>query len=389
MAATPLTGRQAGIAALMDPADFNMRQATMYGKSPLAKMYPKTWEKYRPPIHSSSVRDFFKCPRYFFWKYRVGACRKGTYTPALHFGQVFHKAIELAYKGLDPDARRRELLKYGVKWCVDNLNPLANKMGLLPNGKSLADATSRVTEDTEKAIATAEVFLTKYPVDLERWEVLATEEKILAKVAYSKQPLIGTLDLVLRDRKTGRIWILDYKTTSKAPQIVADGVPLDIQPTVYRLLAMARWPDSVIAGFIHAIVLKPGIKYCPDTKDKEGWPAYIKRLTEWYGTKEEEAEALSYGWPMILSELPFRDKIPSDRDMLEAITLVGAKCRNYMRLKSYPRCGNMYTCVGVGNMPSCEFLDLCTTERNPGLVQITLLDKYVQDHRDTEDKPDE
>jgi len=104
-------------------------------------------------------------------------------------------------------------------------------------------------------------------------------------------------DLALLNKETGEVWIVDFKTTSFDPRIRCIPTRISPQLALYRFCLQAHldaWaeqglmPARKVVGSIHAVIKKPTIKYCPDTKDKGGFHCYIERLIQWY--KDAEAK---------------------------------------------------------------------------------------------------
>lgn len=94
--------------------------------------------------------------------------------------------------------------------------------------------------------------LAKYGRD-EQWEILAVEVKFQARLqdpsgVKSRILLKGKLDLVVRDRATGKIWIVDHKSGQNLP----DQMELDISDQFSLYSWLLRQAGIPVIGVIHS-----------------------------------------------------------------------------------------------------------------------------------------
>jgi len=341
---------------------------------------PESYAIFYPGVHSSAVRDKTVCKRITLFRERLGLRFKGEYKSALWTGSAFHLAMAGLGRG-DPWPKVQTECQ---EWYSDELRLVqeqVNRMGLLPSGKSLKQVQEQMELDFWKALAMAAVFASTYHRDaaegLGQKRLLGTEIEIQAKYVGKSVPLVGTVDYALWDPDAQTIEIGDYKTTSGIPSEEATAFGFDLQPHLYRLLAMCAWPDYPITHFIHNVVEKPTIKYC----GKDPTPAdYIKRVEQWYDdttTKREKEKA-----PVLRSRVAFIGKRPP-RDILGHIEETAKLLTGNIDLAKYPRCSNKYVCMGIGGKDPCPYLALCQYDhpRNwRGLLSES--GPYQQEHRD-------
>lgn len=89
-------------------------------------------------------------------------------------------------------------------------------------------------------------YVAQYGAD-EQWEILGVEVKFQARIK-GRYFLKGKLDLVIRDRKTQKIWIVDHKSGANLP----DQMELDIADQFGLYSWLLREAGIVVAGCIHS-----------------------------------------------------------------------------------------------------------------------------------------
>lgn len=389
----------------------------------VAGILPTGFHEYPSIVHSSMVKDFGKCARHVLYRDKWGLTRPGARVSALDIGRYFHEVVALKTQGFTSEKMFATVRKR-FNTEIAQLSALADQMGTLPNGSQLEREIEDRAADFHKALAMGVIFCQKFPPDLNKYEVVGSEIPVVVKIVPPTKrkggstfpafasPIKGTLDLVLRDRKTGVLWIRDYKTTSKPPLQIADALGWDLQPVVYRLLAMAAFPNAKIVGFDHTIMKKPTIQLSSEDRDYReydhtlksgprkgevekrreysGEPKvenYIKRMSEWY-------DDLGGDWnhadvPMVHHEHRFEASLP-DRDLLVTLKNAEACLKQTVSTESwdidFPRCGSYMTCGGwIGQSP-CDYMNLCDCGGNVALLRNEIERCFVQEHRDFNEK---
>jgi CRISPR/Cas system-associated exonuclease Cas4 (RecB family) len=108
------------------------------------------------------------------------------------FGNIVHKTIELFFKG---ELEIWDLSQYYEdnysKYVISNPPPYPPNMG-------------------EKYYAEGLEFFTNFQFNLEDYEVIFIEDKF--KTTYNEIKLVIKPDLILKDKKTGKYILFDYKT---------------------------------------------------------------------------------------------------------------------------------------------------------------------------------
>lgn len=157
----------------------------------------------------TKFKDYLRCPFRFYLKHVLGMeplDDKKEEMDTLDFGAMVHEVLQKM-------AHSDEMWKYesdsklGEFLCAEAENWVAERFGLSPSLQvkiQLNAAKQRL-----RAAARVQTDLVR-----EGWEVVDSETKIEAELAG--MPISGKIDRIDRHRETGRIRILDYKTSDKA-----------------------------------------------------------------------------------------------------------------------------------------------------------------------------
>jgi len=234
-------------------------------------------------VTNSERQTFNQCPRKHHYKYTLRR-ESVDFVPELVFGSAIHAAMEVYWADLDGSL----LLK-----MVAAFDEYLNKHSGQNNVNTL----------WAKGHAMLTAYYTGYrESDREKWEVLGIEQNVKYKLMDGLD-LIGRYDVLLKDRKTGKIYVMDHKTTKS--EIEDPGgdywFALNIapQPTGYQLALEQELGEEVF--IIYNVLrthtskgpkMKPGTRKKKDESDDE-WAErkalstetideYCERLTEEY-----------------------------------------------------------------------------------------------------------
>ena len=278
--------------------------ATQVDRGPaMGTKVPKSTVKFfkdvrKPLIRSSPLACLEHCPRKFLYEYKLGI-KTRRYESALTMGTIVHKILEALFTGQKPTEAltvcERLLAKEKERLIEDS-----GTDGFLTTGEALDPILKKLDEDYQKARATGLVFWQFVPFDSTEWEVLRDPDntpmiEVILECEYPglSRPFRCPCDLVLLHKPTGEVWIIDYKTTSFDPKVRAVPTQIGVQMKLYRLVLQTHldsWfeaglaPKRTVVGSMHAIIKKPGIKFCKKDAD---FNAYIDRLVQWYKDKDE------------------------------------------------------------------------------------------------------
>lgn len=323
----------------------------------------------KPPIRSTPLSVLDECPRKFLYAFKLGIKPKTVERP-LSLGSFLHLALKGLFLG-KTETEALAAVDTALAKHVEQVTGWADPAGFLPWGKDLKAVLSSLNEDYHKARAMALVFWRSLPFATADYEVLCDPEgtpmvEVLleAHIKGLSMPLRCPCDLALISKKTGEVWIVDFKTTSFDPKMRGIHTSFSPQLALYRLCLQAhidQWasvgaaPKRTVVGSIHAIMKKPTIKYCPDTKDKEGFDSYIRRLVEWYAKEEEDNPNNP---PMVLDANRFR-KPPMTNEFWQRLVRYCKAAGGVPNIDNFYRAGEG-ACLKY-NRP-CPYTTLCNSD---------------------------
>lgn len=206
-------------------------------------------------ISNSSRSGFTFCPRSFELEVLQGLKRRVTERP-FGFGHAMHEALELHYRG----ASLADVLSRIQAWREE----AAAKVSACPDpGYTVEDL------DADAALVTDMVtrYVEAFPDDLERYEVLAVEQPFIVPIGQrlangtlrtdATYAYAGVFDLVVRDRRTRQVFVVDHKSTvstdlaSFEADVEAAGSG---QRIGYVYAARFFWPETV--GIVYNVLRK-------------------------------------------------------------------------------------------------------------------------------------
>lgn len=305
------------------------------------------------------------CERCWFYRYRCGLVRKREpFKVAARLGSLYHWLLQVGPRGerlvRNAVAERQMKLMEQIEAGED----LTGELAKTANG---------MTEVFNKALAMARIFWAKYPVP-DFIETIGTEQKIEKEVEVGDftLPIEGTVDKIVRNTKTGNIWIRDAKTTSRDVQYMLVGYEFSVQCRFYRWLTDEWLRDNDVgsdklAGFLLDVSSVPGIKLCgkdEKTAAKEDitpLEAYIKRVNEWYTEKGKDA--------MVSKGILFTESLFSDEFMRDLHFMQDLHTRE-LSPGVYNRDSTLAYCKRYERI--CDYYELCSSDEStwPHLIEI-------------------
>jgi len=346
-----------------------------------------------PFIRSTPLSVLDECPRKFLYAYKLGICPKVAERP-LTLGSFVHLILKNLFCGRTEEEALQSCetaLRFHQNLIVEACDPT----GFLQGGRDVKGVLADLEEDYHKARAMALCFWRFRPFQAEKWEVLqAPDGTRLVEVMLETRikginPIRTPCDLALLNKETKQVWIVDFKTTSFDPRVRAIPTRISPQLALYRLSLQSHldhWahdgllPPYEVTGSIHAIIKKPTIKYCPDTKDKGGFQCYVERLLQWY--KDAEAKDPTNP-PLVLDSNRFSAPVMTSE--------LWGRLKRYSKLSSSPPNFDVFYRAGDSvclkfNRP-CPYMVLCnsSTAMIPDLVRTHF---NVQFREDVEEQTD-
>lgn len=327
------------------------------------RIHPSYWKQLGlevrdVPIRSTARKRFLTCPRRFMWEERLGLVPRGEYSAALEIGSFFHELVAPLYQGM-PLENLGRLVHEKVGEIYSRLEEVVDSTGMLPNGLTISEQLDRVEKDIKMSAALVAVFGKYLPPSelLKSYDVVSVEQVYAIKVPRLAVPLVVQPDVLLRNKKTGRYWIVDHKTTSEDMENRTMVLNWEFQPQLYAFVVhhylKAENPDAVVGGYIHNVIRKPSIRQ----KQTETFDQYIDRVHDWF---REQSETNPENPPLSQSTVPITGPIATE-EFLAQVYMTGKACTAELNLGRFHK--NEAACFGMYGRRPCPFLQLCATER--------------------------
>lgn len=224
----------------------------------------------RPPIRSSDYRLVRSCPRTYYLSRRLGLTKAFQYSKALNRGSWVHLAFACI---LDDPTDRAITLENAIVARCEELRDVAKQMGV--GSEKIREMVAHEELDARTSIAWFNAALlvpdgsgkTVGQRFAEDWTVVAQEPEILHGDRLI-QP-----DCLLRD-KAGKLWIVDFKTTSMSTNARLQTCPLEFQTQHYFHVMRDKAQEdqafcieyqlegqASLGGVLHIAVRKPSIEF--------------------------------------------------------------------------------------------------------------------------------
>ena len=247
-----------------------------------------------PFIRQSERRAFKTCQYQWDWAWNQG------FTPALPkqdarwFGTGLHLCLaEWLVKG---KKRGKDMHATWDEFCADNYAKIAT--GPYFDAAEWVDAKELGHEMIKN-------YLEHYGQD-DEWEVIATEQRYRMKI-YAPDPdspkgkkvvgvLVGTFDAVLRNVRTGQIWMVDHKTARErinTNHLIKDeqaGTYVSIATLVLRAQGKIG-PDEVVQGIMYNFLRKAKA----DTRPRNSRGVYCNKPTKEHYVTQIAQRAIERG----------------------------------------------------------------------------------------------
>lgn len=177
-------------------------------------------------IRSHEIMDYKRCPKMWYWKWRLGLVPKEKSLGALELGTWLHDALASWYK-MDRNARNASTLLEKYRYVVRSSVRQDIPTHVLEKGRELALLGKTMLKSYAK----------HYQGDKD-WDVIGAEIPLEVEITDREGKPLGLyrlkLDLVIRSRSTGKIWIIEHKS---AKVIRTDHLKIDGQARPYGALS--------------------------------------------------------------------------------------------------------------------------------------------------------
>lgn len=290
-------------------------------------------------LTNSARSVFLNCRKKYQYQYVYGLAPRKPSIPFL-VGGLFHEELDLMYTQgeFDEDACRVRIQKACAK---------------------ASRAEGLTSEDSEKiymqqaiAVGAVKGYAEQYlKADLKEWEVIEAEGAFKIELPGG-WTYYGKTDLVVEERKTGKIKLVEHKTAGKLDVAYVAKLPLDNQILGY---AWGKSEQKIrLDGVIYNVTKKPSIRQ----KQNESLNEFYRRIEMEYTSRPEE---YFYREPLSFSTKDIKRFSEELKKFMEEID------RCHEEDFFYQNTGHC-TALGV-----CPFMKLCTdgaTKENLMLYRV-------------------
>lgn len=253
------------------------------------------------PASMSSIDNGLRCARLYLLRNKWGLRPKvREYSKSASLGKLIHRLQKAGRDGTD--IVKQEVIKQHGK-LVERIKAGGDLTG------DLARAAKEIGEIHQKALAVCHLYWNRFPPK-EYMKTICREEKVTGSHTCMgiDLPLMGIFDWMVEDKRDGKLWIRDTKSTGRKFASILTGFLYCTQCRFYHLLGEQnpKWKGRV-QGFILDMVKTPGIKLCgKDDKMAAAlgcspFEAYVQRVKEWYEAQQEDS--------MRSSAIPFSEPV--------------------------------------------------------------------------------
>ncbi len=228
-----------------------------------------------PSIRASDYSSALTDPFGYYLRRRLGLTPPLMYSEALSRGSYFHTLFALYDRG-----DRAQIFKRQCQTRLDELNALCRDLRISENARVEAIQNEQI----DQAFATSwyEAFETLPCINSNpaaqyfrsNYTKLGAELRLTwVDERFPRTRQVAQFDLLLLDRRTNRLWIVDAKTTASPPLVRLSTVKEEFQTMHYlhalewffdRGLLQERFKlpaNTTIGGMMHVAILKPSIQF--------------------------------------------------------------------------------------------------------------------------------
>lgn len=324
-------------------------------------------------VSVSDLASFLSCPRQWWFNYYW---RTPVPAPPFWIGQIVHAGLEAYYKTGSPE----EALGRARKFIVGEIDRLSVQF------PEWSGVEASLTIDAEMALALIAnycIFDEENPL---KAEIVRVEMPVRMPTIEGVGLISGRIDLLLRSKETGRLWIVDHKTVGRAPNLA--GLDVDEQMTAYAWLVWRLYgevPEKIIYNVIvKALPKEPTVltsgktpKLSRDKSQSTTSALYRDKIRELGLQEGDYAEMLEYldtlGWSS------YFQRVESSRTEEE---LGAFDCRasvKALQLESILEEPDVYAIPAPSSFSCgyCPFLAACKTMDEDGDWQSIVNSRFV------------
>jgi len=214
-------------------------------------------------VTTSTLTAFQLCPRKYYLNQVKGYVPKqmGGKVSKLLIGRLFHEAQEF---------RTGDCLDAAINLIDQRIREMANE---------------HIYDEPDLAKTRAMLYgMVQGLPWQDHIDKCSTHKEVVLSGTVSGVPLMGKLDLLVKDPDTEKLWITDYKTVGELPKDVEDVYEHDPQVLIYRKLVTGNGVKfDGVQGFRFYYVRRPALR----CGKKESWAGYCNRICKDYKDRPE------------------------------------------------------------------------------------------------------
>lgn len=285
-------------------------------------------------LNYSTASEWYTCRRKFAWSKMLALVPVGPEDEASEdvTGAAWFKGT-LIHRGL-------EAYEQGLPW-EEEMSKLVPEMSVM---KSLSDERAGSFHHMTQVV---KKYIERYKEPEDEFEIIQTEQRYELPIT-PWLTLNGTLDVIARRRDSGRLYLLDYKTSSAFNMFTLP--TLDIAPQFALYLGLASASGLKLEGVVVDCISTA-------LKDLQAYDKDPSKLLTRYETTRSEAQVA---------------------EVITSMTQVGHEMKVAIEEGIFPPTFNTGSCKAYNQ--KCEFFDVCGSETT---VRENMLKKLYKKASDT------
>jgi len=191
-------------------------------------------------VSNSGLTDFRRCPARYYFKHILGIEAKGSMFSALEYGLALHRAIPYVQRDRLNEANDIFRTSWKGSGCEEDA-----KRNLLNASKMLEDFHRKNIQGKQRAYSLIE------PPPCPEFEDGYSDQEFAFCMHLSEHgiPFVGRIDGVGERNENGKIWGVEYKTTSEFGQRFLNSFEINSQILGYGTVLCLYYGIEQVEGF--------------------------------------------------------------------------------------------------------------------------------------------
>lgn len=243
---------------------------------------------------------------------------------ALEFGSAMHEVLQQLFETIEAQQ-------------TDNVTEYEPKESIISRLCEMIDITTLEQFDKAKLKGLITGYVNKwYESDCQKYEIVDVEKEFCKPLEFGtiKHSFVGKVDGIIRDKETGKFYILEHKTASIVDDDYINQKHIDSQTMTYALFIMDTMQIKV-SGAVHDLITKQKIRQKKGETDDE----FAQRLIDDVSDDNFERIVIEF----------------DDNDLVDFRLELNAAIDDLVCCSKYYKC----TCSCIGRYGACEYLPFC------------------------------